>query len=145
MKAESIVQTQVRLVLEQQCAALFGLLWPAFAHLCDLTLLVYDFGDSGNVAFKTSLRTRPELVRICEATLERWRTGMPGPVEPGAALPDEEILRVAAEIAKREMPAGVGFSLLLGRGTTSVYISNGERSTVAELIRNDLLPQWRGA
>jgi hypothetical protein len=147
MRNETPAQTQVRLLLEQQTAALFVAVWSLLERSnarCHCTVLGFDFGGPGpyhNVSFKTTL-SMPGLVETAEAMLERWRTGQPGPPEPGVTLPPPAVLYAARDVAAEAMP-GLGFSVLLGRGTTSVYVANAERSTVAAMLRDDLLPVWR--
>ena len=51
------------------------------------------------------------------------------------------MLRQLADDAKMLLP-GVGFIAFIGNASESAYVSNAERTDVAKMIRNDLLPQW---
>ena len=69
--AESFVQTQVRLVLEQQCADVFWALHRGALADRDFTVLLFDYGV-GNVAFKTKLALAA-LVSTWTLLLNSWR------------------------------------------------------------------------
>lgn len=139
---ETIVEKQVRLVLERQCSDLFRFLRRAlFAGFpaCDLSLLVFDYAP-GHTAFATTL-PEPLFVATLEGALRRWHTGV-GEVDPSVPLVDGAVLEALSTRARTLLPAGVGHGIFVGRGRTSVYIGSGERSGVAELI-GELLESMR--
>jgi len=139
---ESFVETQVRLLLERQCSDVFFALLRRLEAVQDaeITLVVFDFGG-GNVAFKTMLN-RDEIVTAFEILLDHWLGGGRSrqPV-PGV---DAELLKLLGDQAKRLLPAGIGFILLLGSGDRTAYISTAERSDVVRMVETELLPMWRG-
>lgn len=137
---ETFVETQMRLVLEQQCADTFRKLYKGRLARYAFSLLVFDFGEphSGNVAFKTSL-TKPDLARAFTRLIESW-SGGPHRFAPEGV--DAALLRQLANDAKAAFPAGVGFVILIGDALESAYVSNAERADVAKMIRNDLMPEW---
>lgn len=134
MPAETLVEKQVRLVLERQCSDLFRFLRRALfagAPSCDLSLIVFDYAP-GHTAYSTTL-TRPLFVATLEGALRRWHTGV-GEVDPSVPLVDGGVLEALSTRARELLPAGVGHGIFVGRGRTSVYIGSGERSGVAETI-----------
>ncbi len=154
---EPLIQKQVRLVMEQQCSETFMELVRRFALRCDVTLLFFDVTtdptppEHNNVAFKTTL-TQAEFADLLEARLERWALADPPTVvmADSRIMPTGEKMLAMCNWLEDCAPAGVGFSLFCGRGEVSQYVANGERSDVATMLRNDLLPrlgrpQWRDA
>jgi hypothetical protein len=137
---ETPVDTQVRLVLEQQCAETFRKLYTGRLRRWPFTLIAADFGEAheGNVAFKTSL-TKPDLADAFTRLLEGWVGGAPRFAPEGV---DAVLLRQVANGAKDSLPAGVGFIILIGDALESAYVSSCERTDVAKMLRNDLLPEW---
>jgi hypothetical protein len=136
---ESNTQTQVRLVLEQRCADTFRKLYKGKITRYPFTLVAFDFGNQtyDNVAFKTSL-TMPALADAFSALLEGWLGRAPRFSPDGV---DSYMIRQLAEDVKDALP-GLGFIALLGDSASYAYVSNAERTSVAKLIRNDLLPEW---
>lgn len=137
---ETFVDTQVRLVLEQQCADAFRKLYTGRLKRYPFTFIAADFGEpqTGNVAFKTSL-SKPDLAAAFETVLASWNKGPQRYAPEGV---DAVLLRQLANNAKAALPAGVGFIALIGDAEESAYVSSCERTCVAEMLRNDLLPQW---
>ena len=143
VRRESFAERQLRLQLETLCSRQFERLasGPLRAYL--FTLLMFDFGESGNVAFKTCL-DRSALIETFEALLASWkekrlRVGF-GP--PGI-LPGLDEIKAAGESIERS--EAVGYALLVGAGELSSYIAVGERAGVAEMIEKTLLPAWRAS
>jgi hypothetical protein len=139
---ETFVGTQVRLVLEQQGAAVFQQLYVGPLRSFGFSIIVFDFvspGGAGNVAFKTSL-SLPTLVETAEALVASF-SGGPRRYAP-RGLP-AEVLPTLGAAAQRLLPAGVGYAIIVGDARASAYVSNADRADVAELFRNDLLPEWR--
>lgn len=138
--AETFVEKQVRLVLEQQCAGVFMKLVARELRGYDFTLVAFDYGG-GNVAFKTTLE-RSTLVETIKAMLERWRTGRlperPGSVSP--LLGPTELGHLNAIISGL-LPAGTGFALVVGKGDWTVYIASTGRADATALFK-DLLPRF---
>lgn len=132
------VEKQVRLLLEQQAAATFTKLYSGSLTRHHFTLIAFDFGDSGNVAFKTSLRPA-ERVDTFQALIGSWEGG-PVRFAPQGLRPTT--LRDLADAAKQEFQAGIGFVMVVGDALESAYVSNAERSDVAKIIRAELLPHW---
>lgn len=135
MSSETIAEKQVRLVLEQQCAEVFGFvlsLLRTFACGADLSFIAFDSPGPGNTAFKTTL-PRPLFLATLDGAVERWRTG-------SAVIDSSVVLVGLAELerlgrrAKRLLPEGVGHAIIVGRGTTSVYLATAEREGMAELL-----------
>lgn len=133
------VKTQVRLVLEQRCADTFRSLYKGRLRRYPFTLIAFDFGNDtyDNVAFKTSL-TMTGLADAFSALLEGWLGRAPRFSPDGV---DSHMVRQLAEDVKDALP-GLGFIALLGDSASYAYVSNAERTTVAQMIRNDLLPEW---
>ena len=136
---ESIVQQQLRLVLEQQCAVEFMKLVPRLRRV-GFTLLFVDYGEGGNVAFKTSLTIR-DLVHSFECLVASWRAGTPrvGFDDPGLPALDE-LVSISSSIQR---PAGVGHVLLVGNGELTSYIASCDREGVQKMLEDELLPAWR--
>lgn len=132
---ESIVNKQMRLLLEQQTAAAFMDLVHGPLLGLPFSLLGYDFGPEGNVAYKTTL-SRPEFVRLLRGLLNRWAGGATqlGAVGSREEVIDAELLRSVGDRLRDGLPAGVGFSLLIGSRLCTAYISSAERSGVIELL-----------
>jgi hypothetical protein len=140
---ETFVETQVRLVLERQCGdAFMEVLAPMCREGADMTLIMCDYGDKGNVAFKTSL-SRLDLVRTAEALIERWRTGIVPLCPPDIELPDPETFMLLGDELKKRTPAGVGFAVIMGRGALTLYVATIAREDVIALLENEALPHWR--
>lgn len=142
--SETMVQKQVRLVLEQQCASAFTkFVAPLARRGYELTLLAFDFGDDqpGNVAFKTSLQ-RPPLIATVKALLERWQTGDAPDYDRSVQLLSPDGLKALGALIKEELPAGVGYAIINGRGATTIYIANGDRESMTEMLARELVPQW---
>lgn len=137
---ETFVETPVRLVLAQQCADTFRKLYKGRLTRYGFSLIVFDFGEAYavNVAFKTSL-TKPDLADAFTRLIESWLGGPPRFAPEGVDAP---LLKQLANDAKAALPAGTGYVVLIGDALESAYISNAERTSVAELLRKDLLPTW---
>lgn len=135
---DSFVETQVRLVLEQQCADVFWALQRGPLADRDFTILLFDYGK-GNVAFKTKLALS-ELVATWTLLLDSWRGLAQRRPVPG--LDAEQLQAFGRETASR-VPAGCGFALLIGRDEESGYIATANRDDMLRMVGNELLPQWR--
>ncbi len=149
MRAETRAETQVRLVLEQQCSKLFRVLVSALPPDTAATLLLVDYGGPGpfkNSAYITSL-PKAELIATVESLVQRWKCGSQGEVLHNRAVhgwvPGAALLEALAQLLKRYVPAGVGFALLFGKGGGSQYISTCDRAGMAELFERELLTHWR--
>lgn len=142
MTMNQLVDTQLRLLLEQQCAEVFTRLYTGVLAAHHFTLIAFDFSEDeankGNVAFKSSMGHRSRIEAFSRL-LEHWDGGPPRFAPPGI---DGDILRELAETAKREFQAGTGFVALVGDARASAYISNSERQDVANMLRTDLIPAW---
>lgn len=135
MSTETIVDKQVRLVLERQCAEVFGFvlsLLRQFATGADLTFLAFDSPGPGNTAYKTTL-PRELFLATLEGAVERWRTGV-GVVDPSVVLVGGPEIERLGRRAERLLPPGIGFAIFVGRGPTSAYLASAERAGMAELI-----------
>jgi hypothetical protein len=136
MKAETIVDKQVRLVLERQCAEVFGfvlsLLRQIAAPGADLSFLAFDSPGPGDTAYKTTL-PMPLFLTTLEGAVERWRTGV-GVLDPSVVLVGATELERLGRRATRLLPAGIGHAIIVGRGPTSVYSSSAEREGMALLL-----------
>lgn len=69
---ESIIEKQVRLLLEKQCADIgreIGALLPAGVGF---SLIVFDFGEGGNLAY-VSNANRSDMIRSLEELLAKWK------------------------------------------------------------------------
>src|SRR6187399_2287277 len=138
-ESEPLLEKQLRLLLEQQGAELFGRLYvgPLRAH--DLTVLAFDLGEKGHVAFKTSL-LRPGLVEMMEGMIASFSGGPPRFAPAGMS---HELLRLLGTTAKELLPAGIGYVIVIGDAARSAYVSNGNRADVCTMIEAELLPNWR--
>jgi hypothetical protein len=144
VSTETLVDKQVRLVLEQQCAEVFGFvlsLLRTFATGADLTFLAFDSPGPGNIAFKTTL-PRELFLATLDGAVERWRTGV-GVVDPSVVLVGGPELERLGRRAARLLPPGVTFAIFVGRGPTSAYLASAEREGMAELITE--LVRWERA
>lgn len=142
MPAESFVNKQLRLLLEQQTAAAFMSLVNGPLAGTHFTLLGYDFGPEGNVAYKTTLKAT-ELAPMARGLLLRWGSGTTaiGSTGDRAEVVDGHTLRDVQYKLKRELPAGVGYSLLIGSKFCTGYLSNAERHGVIEMLEK-LANSW---
>lgn len=148
---ETFVQTQVRHVLERQCAEAFMALVRGPLSRHQFTLLFFDYCASAeataNVAFKTT-HSASGLVQSFEALLWRWVNGKKfdfTPEEIRGVAPLPEGTDLSAMLRTTHIPAGVGVVLLVGVGRITNYVATAERQGVAEMILKDLLPNWRAA
>lgn len=146
----TLVETQVRLILEEQCSTLFRTVMKALPKDATATLLFVDYGEAGepfkNTAYITSL-TRPELITTVEALVQRWKCGSQGEVLHDRALhgwvPGGELLEGIGKLMKAYVPAGVGFALLFGKGGGTQYLATIDRPGMTALFENELLAAWR--
>lgn len=74
MSGESTVEKQVRLVLEEQCAAAGRELAAACPAGVGFALLMFDFGEGGNIAYFSNGR-REDMIRALEELLAKWKAG----------------------------------------------------------------------
>lgn len=134
--AEAFVNRQLRLLLEQQTAAAFMSLLSGPLAGTEFTLLGYDFGPEGNVAFKTTVRDGLQLAGLMRGLLQRWGSGRAtvGSTGDRAEVVDPDVLHAVHAQLTRELPAGVGYSLLIGSKLCTGYLSNAERHGVIEMI-----------
>lgn len=146
---ESRAETQVRLVLEQHCAKLFRVLMSALPPDAAATLFFVDYGEPGpfkNSAYISAL-SKPELIATVESLVQRWKCGSAGAVLHDRVahgwVPDATMLEALGRLLKGYMPAGVGFALLFGKGAGSQYLATCDRSGMAKLLEDELLPAWR--
>lgn len=135
---ETLVEKQVRLVLEQQCSAVFDrVLLPEHRLGFEVTLVVAEYGLRGNVAFKTSLHVEA-LLGTLSALLRAWERGGPREITADDARGVRLMSRLDLErlqLALRDAsPAGVGFSLLVGRGRAVQYVSSMDRAGATDLL-----------
>jgi hypothetical protein len=147
--AESLAETQVRLLLERQCATLFRVLMSALPPDAAATLIFVDYGEPGlfkNTAYITALK-RPELITTVEALVQRWKCGSSGEVlhdrERHGWVPDATMLEALGRLIKKHVPAGVGFALLFGKGGGSQYLATCDREGMTKMFEDDWLPRWR--
>lgn len=68
--AKDTVDLQVRLVLERQCRRLAELIADALPAGVGFTLLIYDFGVKGNVAYCSSAQ-RADAIKLMREWIER--------------------------------------------------------------------------
>lgn len=145
-----LIDDQVRLVLEQQCAKLFRVLVSALPPGASATLLFIDYGEAGerfkNTAYITAL-TKPELITTVEALVQRWKCGSTGTVLHDPAVhgwvPGGPMLEGLGRLIRPYVPAGVGFALLFGKRDGAQYLSTCDREGMATLLETELLPAWR--
>lgn len=135
MPAESFINKQLRLLLEQQTAAAFANLEKGPLAGRHFTLLGYDFGPEGNVAYKSTLAAE-QLAPMARGLLLRWGSGttVVGSTGDRAEVVEPEVLRAVHDKLTRELPAGVGYSLMIGSKFCTGYLSNAERSGVIEML-----------
>jgi hypothetical protein len=130
---------RARLELEAECVKAFNVLRVApdlRGH--DLTLLFFDYGDKGNVAFKTSLSVGT-LADTFETLIRCWRTGVGRKGVPGIG----EFQLTRLQKALKKTPEGVGCALLIGRGERTAYIGRCDRADMIRMLENELIPNWR--
>lgn len=141
-RTESLVNRQLRLLLEQQTAAAFMSLVDGLLRGTSFTLLGYDFGPEGNVAFKTTLQAG-ELAPMARGLLARWASGSTniGTTGDRSEVVDPTVLRKVHDKLTAELPAGVGYSLLIGSKFCTGYLSNAERHGVIEMLEK-LAATW---
>jgi hypothetical protein len=133
--AEAFVNKQLRLLLEQQTAEAFVGLVRGPLRGTEFTLIGFDFGPEGNVAYKTTLDVR-QLAPMVRGLLDRWASGTTrvGSTGDRAEVVDPDVLLQVNDKLQRELPAGVGFSLLIGSLFCTGYLSNVERVGVIECL-----------
>lgn len=68
---ETIVQKQVRLVLEQQCREIADTIAQACPAGVGFALLLFDYGDGGNIAY-VSNGARDDMRKALRELLDRW-------------------------------------------------------------------------
>lgn len=146
-------RTQLRLLLEAQCARAFSALLKKFHPKCDVTLVAFDYAETAaalehsNLAYKTSLK-RAALIELLEARVLRWAQPTPPTYqydpEVHGWLPNEVELQRYAGFLRDLLPESVGFSLFLGNGQYQQYIAAGDREGCGKMFENDLLPGLRG-
>lgn len=141
-KTEPFVNKQLRILLEQQTAAAFMSLVDGLLRGTAFTLLGYDFGPEGNVAFKTTLKPA-ELGPMTRGLLARWASGATniGTTGDRSEVVDPTVLRKVHDKLTAELPAGVGYSLLIGSKFCTGYLSNAERHGVIEMLEK-LATTW---
>jgi hypothetical protein len=135
MPTESFVNKQLRLLLEQQTAAAFmGLVRGPLAGV-EFTLLGCDYGPEGNVAFKTTL-DRNELISVTRQLLDRWARGDTSqqPTTDRTQCVERTLLERVHEQLKRELPAGVGYALIVGSRIPGNYMASIDRPGAIELL-----------
>lgn len=142
MPAESFINKQLRLLLEQQTAAAFMSLLKGPLARRHFTLLGYDFGPEGNVAYKTTL-TATELAPMARGLLLRWGSGttVVGSTGDRAEVVEPDVLQQVHDKLTRELPAGVGYSLMIGSKLCTGYLSNADRTGVVEMLEK-LANSW---
>lgn len=135
MPAESFINKQLRLLLEQQTAAAFMSLVTGPLRGKQFTLLGYDFGPEGNVAYKTTCDV-VTLSRLVRGLLSRWGSGTTQIHSTGDRdeVVSPGVLRAVHDKLTAELPAGVGYSLLVGSKFCTGYLSNADRSGVIEML-----------
>ncbi len=140
--AESATDLRKRVWLETECGRTAKRLSGSCLAGEHFTLLFFDLGESGHVAFVTTL-TMTELVVAFTFLLQNWKSGLPRVAfsRPGERLMSrKEVIACGNEV---QAPPGVGYALLIGKGERTSYIADGERSGVATMIETELLPNWR--
>lgn len=142
MTGESFLNKQLRLLLEQQTAAAFKSLIEGPLRGTQFTLLGYDFGPEGNVAYKTTLSAE-QRAPVVRGLLARWASGSTkvGACGDRAEVVDPPVLRAVHELLVAELPAGVGYSLLIGSKLCTGYLSNAERPGVIKML-DKLATTW---
>lgn len=147
---ETLTETQVRLILEEQCAKLFRVVLAPLPKDTMLTLLLVDYGEADepfkNTAYSTSL-AKGDLITMVEALVQRWKCGSKSVVlhnrKQHGWIPAGPWLRGLGDLMKEYMPAGVGFALLFGTGPACQYLATIDREAMTALFENELLPAWR--
>jgi hypothetical protein len=72
LRQESLVEKQVRLVLEQQCRAIADKLKDMCPAGVGFALFLADYGEKGNTAYVSSV-DREDMIRLVEEWLERQK------------------------------------------------------------------------
>lgn len=141
--SETVLQTQVRLVLEQQCADMFmKVLAPAHRKFgWNSSLFCFDQGDQGNVAYKSSLPLPALIDTVDRLGRGPWATGGQRFVNARRVISMMELAGLADDL-KTVCPAGVAFALLVGGGDDVMYIASCEREGVAEIF-GKLVEAWK--
>jgi hypothetical protein len=139
--AETPLDRAFRLMIESHCASVFRVIEDALPRPVELTFVVFDYGDGGNVAFATTL-TRPEFHDVLRGALRRWATGI-GVADQGAELLNGTELEALYRVARTALPEAFGFALLVGRGDMTVYIASAARDGVAGTFEDLLVAEAR--
>ncbi len=140
-----MVDPTKRLLLERLCESVFDKTLPLMEGF-GFTLLLFDFGATGSVAFK-SQSSLPDLVCITKGWLKRWE-GAPADPSSEPLAPTQELLQFAADGVRALLPDGTGYALFCGfvgedgEGRPLGYASNADREDVVRMMRDDLLPRW---
>jgi hypothetical protein len=135
--------TVKRLWLETACSKEGRRLAKGMLQDRHFTLLFFDYGETGHVAF-TSTLNGAQRVEVFAALLESWRTGTPrvGVIKDGCTREEFSLEHAEKLSAEVQCPPGVGFALLVGYGAT-YYVATAEREDVARLLAIELLPIWQ--
>ncbi len=144
MPSEAFLNKQLRLLLEQQTANAFMRLVHGPLIGVQFTLIGCDYGPEGNVAYKTTLQRR-ELVSVTRQLLARWARGdtsRQATTDATQCVEHAQLERIHEQL-KRELPAGVGYALLVGSRYCGGYIASIDRPGAVEMLGN-LANTWEG-
>ena len=145
MPSEAFLNKQLRLLLEQQTADAFMRLVHGPLIGVQFTLVGCDYGPEGNVAYKTTLQRR-ELVAVTRRLLDRWARGDTSQQSTSdtSQCVEPALLERIHEQLKRELPAGVGYALLVGSKICGNYMASIDRPGAVELL-GKLADAWEAA
>lgn len=134
-------EREARLMLERQTAGVFRLFFNHAPALLgqEFTILAFDFGDYGHVAYKTTLPAN-WLIRTFDYLMASW-SGGPKICSPPGVYPGE--LKELAKAIREALPDGIGFALVIGMVERVAYVSSAHRSDIRALVETELLPAWR--
>lgn len=135
MTPAELLKLQIRHVLQKQCLEAAKRLADGPLKQMEHTLVFFDFGEGGDVAFATTLE-KHDLLDTWSRLLRGWdgdQTRTPGPL-------NEAQLRECIPVVNA--PAGIGFALLCGIGAATSYIASCHREGMEATIREELLPNW---
>lgn len=69
---ETLLEKQIRLVLETQCAEMGRMIGAACPAGVGFAFLMFDFGKNGNIAY-VSNADRADMIRSLERLIARWK------------------------------------------------------------------------
>jgi hypothetical protein len=129
-----LAATQVRLILERQCADLGREIHAAVKGDAHFILFLVDLGADGNLAFFSNAKPSATVARLrCWLDAGGIVPAIPASAEQHARAVED--MRALGKNLAHRIPAGVGFALLLWSGETALaYASSCDREDMKKVV-----------